>query len=393
MKIVLAPDSFKGSMTATQACVAMAKGISRVRSDVEIVSLPLADGGEGTVEALVMATAGQLVQVPVIGSLGDKVSASFGILGPTTNSVRLTTKVAVIEIAAAAGLPLVPPQHRNPLHTTTYGMGQLINAALEQGCRHFIIGLGGSATNDCGTGMLQALGIKFFDQQNNPIIAPMTGLLNGQIHSIDFSDLIPELKQCSFMAACDVDNPLLGPRGATYVYGPQKGADATMLAVLEKNMAHIIALIEAAVGKKVRNVPGAGAAGGLGAALLAFLDARLGKGIDLVMRYVDFNEKIRTADLIITAEGRIDASTVFGKTIHGVAITAATYGIPVIALAGSVAPEGRQLLDYGVKAMLSLCPGPITLQQAMSNGPEFLADVTEQAFRLITLNLRNRCLT
>lgn len=333
MKIVLAPDSFKDSMTAAQVCGAMAAGIRRVLPQAELVSIPMADGGEGTVEALVSGRGGRLIETPVRGPLGEERMAFWGLLESAEG-----TKTAVIEMAAAAGLPLVPEAKRNPLFTTTYGVGQLIVAALEQGCRDFIIGLGGSATNDGGAGMAQALGVRFFNDSGKEITTFMTGGSLAQAVRLDARGLHPAIRQSHFVAACDVRNPLLGRQGATAIYGPQKGADASAQEILERNLAHYIGLVEEAVGLTVRDRPGAGAAGGLGAAVLAWLAARLEPGIDIVIRYSGLAQAMAGADVVLTGEGRVDGSTVFGKTIAGILRVAAEHDIKVVALAGSVGP-------------------------------------------------------
>lgn len=381
MKIVIAPDSFKGSLSAVGACQAIAAGIGRVLPEAQITSIPMADGGEGTVEALVASTQGQLRSVTATGPLGEQIEAAYGILGKKQNQ----SSTAIVETATTSGLPMVPVNKRNPLHTTTFGLGQLICDALEQGCREFIVGLGGSATNDCGTGMAQALGVRFFDSDEKQITQPMTGQLMAHVAHIDTTTLHGAIKDSNFTIACDVDNPLLGPRGATAIYGPQKGAGKSELKQLENNMAHIIELIEKATNTAVRNIPGAGAAGGLGAATMAFLKAKLERGIDIVMKQTAFAKQIQHADLIITGEGRIDGSTAFGKTISGIARAGAKANIPVIALAGSVGPETQKVIDIGVKAVLGIPSSPMTLDQAMTNAKELLADTAEQAIRLITI--------
>jgi glycerate kinase len=417
MKIVIAPDTFKGSLSAAHACQAIAVGLRRVAPDAQIINIPMADGGEGTVDALVASTNGRLRQVEVRGPLSEPVTATYGILGPqpcqnvsdrsdpvqndsSQHSVgraaparrsaepdnnESDAATAVIEISAAAGLTLIPPQKRNPLHTTTFGVGQIILDALDHNCRNFIIGIGGSATTDCGTGMAQALGVKFLDQASRPISEPMTGKRMGLTASLDSSQIDPRVAQSPFIVACDVENPLLGPTGASHVYAPQKGASAEDVAILETNMTHIIGLIETMVGRSVRDLPGAGAAGGLGAGLTAFLNARLERGIEIVMRYCHFAEKIHGAAVIFTGEGRIDGQTAYGKTIAGVAAAARSQNIPVIALSGSVGPEAQKVLDIGVSAFFSICPGPISLEQAMQKAPELLADTAEQALRLVLL--------
>lgn len=387
MKIVIAPDSFKGSLGAADVCRAIASGLRRVVADAEIINLPMADGGEGTVDALTMSTGGQLRRVEVCGPLGKTVEAVYGILGPqpdqgVSNGIAST---AVIEISAAAGLTLVPVKKRNPLYTTTFGVGQIILNALDQNCRNFIIGIGGSATTDCGTGMAQALGVKFLDKAGREITEPMTGERMGHVFALDNSRLDPRLPECHFAVACDVENPLLGPNGASYVYASQKGAGEMDIEVLEANMAYIIGFIEKMASKVVRDMPGAGAAGGLGAGLSAFLDARLERGIEIVMRYCRFDQQIRGADLIITGEGRIDGQTVYGKTIAGIAAAARAQDIPIIALAGSLGADARKVLDIGVTALFSICPGPISLVQAMQQTPELLADTVEQTMRLMLI--------
>ena len=379
MKIVLAPDSFKGSLTADQACQALAEGLGSVLPDAEIVSIPLADGGEGTVDALVAATRGEIVETQVHGPLGEKQPAKFGLLGRSNAAgPDAQSRTAVIEMAAAAGLPLVPRESRNPLHTSTYGFGELILAALAQGCRRFIVGIGGSATNDCGGGMAQALGINFFDKHGQQIDRPLTGQLIGEVAALDCGTLAPGLEQSQFIVACDVENPLLGPTGATYIYGPQKGADENTLNILEANVTTLINLVEETIARPVRHTPGAGAAGGLGAALMAFLDAKLQRGVDIVLRESRFAERITGADLILTGEGRIDGSTAFGKTISGVARVAAEQGIPVIALAGSVGPDADKILALGVKSIIPVSPPLMPLEEALRNAAELLRRAGEQ---------------
>ncbi len=377
MKIVVAPDSFKGSLTAVEACRAISTGLRRVVPQAKIVEIPMADGGEGTVDALVASTSGKLRRVVVRGPLGEKTEAVYGILGDAAE-LNERKKTAVIEMAAAAGLTLVPAGKRNPSQTTTFGLGQLIIDAVEQSCCNIVVGIGGSATNDCGTGMAQALGVKFLDEAGQSINEPMTGDLTGRVRSIDMNDLGVSPEQYSFTVACDVTNPLLGPNGAAYVYAPQKGADPLTVKTLEANMKHIIELIEAKVGRSVRDVPGAGAAGGLGAGLMAFLDAKLQPGVEIVMRYSRFVEKIRSADLIITGEGRIDATTASGKTISGIAAIAAENSIPVVALAGSVGPDIENVMKMGLKAVLPISTAAITKEQSMKNAAQLLADAAEE---------------
>jgi len=380
MKIVVAPDKFKNSLTAAQAGEAIAKGLRRVEAEVEIVTVPMADGGEGTVEALVGARKGRFCRAQVCGPMEEKVEAEYGILGDREGS----SKTAVIEMAAAAGLYLVPLEKRNPLKTTTFGVGELIKDAVQQGCRNFIIGIGGSATNDCGTGMAQALGVKFFDQAGREITKAMTGELMGEVANLDIAGLSMELKECTFTVASDVKNPLLGPQGASQVYARQKGANDRDIEILERNMSNIIGRIERVLGKKVRDISGAGAAGGIGAGLISFLEARIEPGVDIVIRYSNFKEIIRSADLIITGEGQIDGTTVLGKTIAGIAAAAGKCSVPVICLAGALGENYQRVLDLeAVKAVFSICPGPVSLEKALKEGGELLADTAEQVLRVV----------
>ncbi len=357
MKFVLAPDSFKGSADAEAICAALSAGIRRILPDAEIVSLPMADGGEGTVSALVSATNGRLQRHTVVDPLGRPITAAWGLLGDG--------ETAVIEMAAASGLPLVAEAERNPFKTTTYGTGQLILQAIAQGCRKILLGIGGSATCDGGTGMAQALGYKFYRQDGSEIVEYMNGDLMGQVHSIDWTTRSPVLHGCQITAACDVANVLLGPQGAVMVYAPQKGATLEQLPVLERNMCRIIDVIEKDLNHSVRNTPGAGAAGGLGAGLLSFANATLKPGVQIVLAACRFNENIQDADYIITGEGQVDEQTAFGKTVSGILTAARPLAVPVIILAGGIRGETRGLRQQGAAAVFSICPGPLSLQEAM----------------------------
>lgn len=372
MKIIVAPDSFKGSVSAKEAAENIKLGILRVDQDAEIVCIPMADGGEGTVQSLVDATGGELVHTSVTGPLLDRVDAFFGILGDR--------KTAVIEMAAASGLPLVPVAQRNPMHTTTYGTGELIKQALDRGCREIIIGIGGSATNDGGFGMAKALGAKFLDQDGQDIGHGGGSL--GRLHTIDVSQLDERLKDCCITAACDVDNPLCGPRGATYVFGPQKGAKGEMLALLDSSLAHYAEVIKGTLGLDIKDCPGAGAAGGLGGGLLAFMNAKLQRGIHIVIDTVKLEEQLRDADLVITGEGMMDVQTQYGKTPFGVAVAAKKYGIPVIALTGQIGQDARVLYEMGIDSIFSIVEGITTLEEAMENAPVLLQDAAERVMRL-----------
>jgi len=331
MKIVIAPDSFKESLSAFQAARAIEKGFRDVFPEAEYVLIPMADGGEGTVQSLVDATGGTVIEKRVTGPLGEPVDAFFGLLGDG--------KTAVIEMAAASGLHLVPNEKRNPLLTTTRGTGELIRAALDKGVEHLIIGVGGSATNDGGAGMIQALGGRLLDQKRQEI-APGGGHLS-ELAEIDLSSLDSRLKKVKIDVACDVDNPLTGPNGASAVFGPQKGATPEMVRQLDENLSRFADVVEQTLEKPIRHVPGAGAAGGLGAGLLAFLDAELKRGVEIVLEAVQFQERVKDASLVITGEGRIDGQTISGKTPIGVAKAAKQYGIPVIGIAGFVIRRQR----------------------------------------------------
>lgn len=379
MKIVIAPDSFKGSISAVEASNAIEKGVKKVLLDAHIVKLPMADGGEGTVEALVTSTNGHIEQKIVRDPLGHEVEAHYGILGDG--------KAAIIEMASASGLPLVPPEKRNPLYTTTYGTGELILAAAEKGCREFIIGIGGSATTDCGTGMAQALGVAFYDKSGNKIEAYMNGDWLGRTDSIDFSGLSPIIKASRFTVACDVDNPLLGPRGSAYVYSPQKGATPEIVEQLEANMSYFADILEKTIGQQVRAIPGAGAAGGLGAGLIAFVNGALKPGIEIVLDASGFADRIKGASLIITGEGKIDYQTAFGKTLSGVAREAKKQAIPVIGIGGMVEKDIDNLYKIGLNSFFSICNQPMDLQTAMAHADELLQIISERIMRAVLVNI------
>ncbi|MDZ7316582.1 MAG: glycerate kinase, partial [candidate division KSB1 bacterium] len=345
MKFLLAPDSFKESLTAPQVCAAMAEGILRVFPEAQIVSLPLADGGEGTVDAMLTALGGRRMISTVKGPLGESVQAAWGILWDGCT--------AVIETAAAAGLSLVPKTQRNPLNTTTFGLGQLIRQALEENIKTLLVGLGGSATNDLGLGMAQALGALFFDESGDVIDSPLRGKDLERIRRIDLSHLDPRIQRIKVIAACDVDNPLLGPRGAARIFAPQKGASPEDVEKLEAAAASAVVLLEAET-KPVRDLPGAGAAGGLGAAFYALFDAELRPGIELVLDAYRFDEHLPGTDLVLTGEGKVDEQTAMGKVISGLLRRTAAYGTPVVALAG-YAGDASALLPKGLSALFSIC--------------------------------------
>lgn len=379
MKINIAPDSFKGSLTSQQAALAMEQGVRSVFPEAEIDKIPMADGGEGTLDALVTSTNGKFKEVDAVDPLGRPVKGRYGILGDD--------KTAVIEMSAVSGLLLLKNEERNPLFTTTYGTGLLIQNALELGCRELIIGIGGSATNDCGTGMAQALGIRFFRKDNSEIIEKMCGGLLGEVAAIDVSNLQAAVQHSHITVACDVKNPLLGENGCARIYSPQKGATPNILEQLEQNMTSFINIAEKAVYRPVRNFPGAGAAGGLGAGLMLFLDAELHPGIELVMNACDFAERIKNADLILTGEGKIDTQTAFGKTIAGIALCAKSQNIPVIAFAGAV-KNAENLFEFGVTSLFSICHKPMSVDEAMANAKMLLQNAVKRVMQVYKLSIK-----
>jgi glycerate kinase len=358
MKIVIAPDSFKESLSALDVARHIREGFRAVYPEADYVLLPVADGGEGTVDALVAATGGRRITRVVVGPLGDEVEAFYGITGDG--------HVAVIEMAAASGLELVPPPLRNPLVTTTFGVGELIRAALDDGARRFIVGIGGSATNDGGAGMLQALGVRLLDASGGDL--PHGGGALAGLERIDVSGRDPRLAECSIEVACDVDNPLVGPNGASAIFGPQKGATPEVVRILDANLGHYAAVVERTIGKSVADMAGAGAAGGLGAGLYAFLGARLRPGIEIVMAAVELDRVVRDADLVITGEGRLDSQTIHGKTPVGVASVAQRHGKPVIAIAGGLGTGFEAVYDHGIVAVFSVVPRPCSLAEALAEG-------------------------
>jgi len=377
MKILLAPDSFKGSLSAAQAAEAMAVGVRRARPDAEIVLLPLADGGEGTVEALVLATGGRRKTLRVRGPLGEPVEAMYGLLGPDG-------KTAVIEMAAAAGLPLVPPDRRDPRRTTTWGVGELLRRVAEAGVKRIIVGLGGSATNDGGAGALQALGVRFLDAGGQSLPAPLAGADLARLARIEAADLPALFAGVEIVIASDVTNLLLGPIGASAVYGPQKGADAAMVVELDAALTNYAAVLRRDLGKDVSGLPGAGAAGGMGAGLMALLDARMQSGIDLVLDAARFEAQAAGADWLLTGEGRIDAQTLHGKTIMGILGRCRPLGIPVVAFGGAVDDgAGEPLAAAGLRAAFPIISSPMSLEDAMRDAGALLTQAVARVVRLL----------
>ncbi len=364
MKIVIAPDTFKEALPARQVCEAIARGVLRAWPRAQIDMVPMADGGEGTVETLVDATGGTIMETRVRGPLGDPVIARWGLLGSPAHT-------AVVEMAAASGLGLVPPELRNPMLTTTYGTGELILAALDAGARTIILGIGGSATNDGGAGAAQAVGVRFYDRQGRLCALGLSGGGLKNVTRIDISQRDPRIAQTEIKVACDVDNPLCGPRGAAAVYGPQKGATPEQVALLDANLAYWAELIQRDLGRTVSETPGAGAAGGLGAGLMAFFDAKLAPGIKLVMEAVRLAERIADADLVITGEGRIDRQSMMGKVIAGVGRAAKAAGVPAIALVGSIG-EGAEATLEVLESYHGINPPGRPLEQALARTAEAL---------------------
>jgi len=379
MRIVIAPDSFKECLSATQVAFTISGGIKKTVPEAEIICIPIADGGEGTVEALVTATDGKIIQVASVDALNRQIQSFYGILGDG--------KTVVIEMAAASGIERIAPEERNPMITSTYGTGLLLKAAMEAGFTEIILGIGGSATNDGGAGMGQALGIGLLDRSNNPI--DFGGGSIGELHKIDRSNFHPLLRKVKITVACDVQNPLLGPSGATHIYGPQKGATPEMVEILEKNMTHFAQVLYQEFGIDNSNIPGAGAAGGLGAGLMAFCKAEMLSGFNLVSKLTHLEEHIRNASLVITAEGKIDSQTAFGKTISGVAQLGQKYGVPVIALAGIVEGDLKNLYKQGLTSAFAIANRPMSMEESKANAAQLLAETSEQIMRLVLGNEKN----
>ncbi|PGX02347.1 glycerate kinase [Bacillus sp. AFS033286] len=354
MKVVIASDSYKESLKAIEVCEAIERGFRAIFPKAEYVNLPIGDGGEGTVKSLVDATGGRIILLDVTGPLRERVQAFYG--------MSKDNKTAFIEMAAASGLQHVPIEKRNPLITTTKGTGELILHALEQGAEHIMLGLGGSATNDGGAGMLSALGVRFINGEGE-VIEPSGGMLHS-IATIDFSRMDSRLSHTKIEAACDVDNPLIGVRGASFVFGGQKGATVEMQKELDENLQHYANILKRYLSFDVSNIPGAGAAGGMGAAVSAVLKGSLRRGIEIVLDYTNFNKHIEDADLIITGEGRIDEQTAYGKAPVGVAERAKHFHIPVIAIGGSVSPKYSAVYEKGIDAVFSITSSPMTLEEA-----------------------------
>ena len=373
MKVVIAPDSYKGCLSALEVAKAMERGVLSVFPSAEVRKIPIADGGEGTVAALVTATNGQLRQTEVTDPLGNKIIAHWGVLGDG--------RTAVIEMAAASGLPLVPKEKRDPRVTTTYGTGELIKAALAEGLAKIIIGIGGSATNDGGTGMARALGVRFLDAAGQEVAAGGGSL--AEICQIDTTGLDPRLKNTEIVVACDVDNPLCGTRGASAVFGPQKGATPEMVQQLDAGLAKYASCARQATGRDVAEKAGAGAAGGLGAGLMFFTPAQLKPGVEIVLDAVGFSDIVRDADFVITGEGRTDFQTAFGKAPVGVAKVAKTHGAPVFCISGGLGEGADDVLAQGIDAVMSICDRPLSLEECMAAGAQLIEPAAARLCRIV----------
>lgn len=377
MKILIAPDSFKGNLTAMEVATNIEQGIKKGLPQAETVKLPMADGGEGTVRSLVDASGGKIISQKVTGPLGNKVEAFFGLLQEK--------KTAVIEMATASGLPLVPEAKMDPSRTTTYGTGELIAAALEYDIEKLIIGIGGSATNDAGVGMAQALGVKFLDSTGEEI-----GFGGGElknIETIETSELDSRLKNIQIEVACDVDNPLYGPEGAAHVYAPQKGAGEEMVKALDKNLRYFAERVRNQLGIDLQSIPGSGAAGGLGAGLVAFLGAKIRSGIDIVLEVNKLEEKLSDVDVVITGEGKMDGQTVQGKTPIGVARKAKEFDLPVIAIAGEIGDQVEKVTEHEIDCIFTAVHRAVLLEEAMEFAPEWLQFSGEQIARLLGVKM------
>ncbi|HKK16958.1 MAG TPA: glycerate kinase [Gammaproteobacteria bacterium] len=377
MKIVIAPDSFKENLTSLQVASCIEKGIKRVLPKARCIKVPMADGGEGTVQSLVDATGGKIVSKQVTGPMDKPVKARYGMLGDG--------KTAVIEMAEASGLPLIPRARRNPMKATSYGTGELITHALDKGATTIIIGLGGSATVDGGAGLAQALGVNFLDKSGRKISQHGSGGMLEKIADIDISALDPRVKKAKFIIASDVTNTLCGSKGAAHVFGPQKGATPAMVKTLDRNLRQYAAVIKRCLRKNVLNVKGAGAAGGLGAGLIAFTGARMKRGVDLVVEITNLRRQLENADLVITGEGRVDFQTAFGKTPAGVAKAARKHKIPCIAIGGSLADDARGVFAHGIDGLASAAARDMSLDEAIRNSRKHLEYAGERVIRLLLI--------
>lgn len=379
MKIVIAPDSFKGSISSVDAARAIAQAVSEVFPDAETVVLPMADGGEGTVDAILQSTGGERIVRTVNGPMGERVEAAYGWISKE--------KTAVIETAAASGLPLVAKDKLNPLSASSYGTGQLIKDALDRGADRIVLGLGGSATVDAGVGLLLALGAAVYDEQGTALIAKEVGGRLSRIQSLEVGGLDPRLHKTKLVIASDVTSPLLGMQGAVYMFGPQKGVKSEELPLFEKGMQSFADVMRRASGRDCRGLPGSGAAGGIGFSLRSLLDTEFRSGLELIVELSGFEQHMKNAGLLLTGEGRIDGQSVLGKVPVGVARVAKRYSVPVIAFAGSIGKGAEQLEREGISAIVPLASGPMSLEQAMTEGEKLLYEAAVRALKLIELGI------
>jgi glycerate 2-kinase len=384
MKVVIAPDSFKESLSALQVASIIEAGLREALPDAQVVKVPVADGGEGTVQAMIDATGGRRVAHTVTGPLGEPVAAFYGHIDG--DGAAGAGALAVIEMAAASGLERVPPARRDPLAATSRGTGELIRLALDAGARRFVLGVGGSATNDGGAGMLQALGARLLDGQGAEL--EPGGAALARLARIDVSGFDPRIRSSTFHIACDVDNPLVGPRGASAVFGPQKGATPDMVARLDACLAHYATVVERDFGQDVAQLPGAGAGGGIAAAMVVFLRGRLRPGVEIVTEAVGLDAAVRDADLVVTGEGRIDGQTVGGKTPMGVAKVAARHGKPVLAIGGSLAPDAGAVHAHGIDAVFAAVARPCTVAEALAGAEDNLRRAARNVGAALALGRR-----
>tara|TARA_B100000949_G_C14257931_1_gene441445 strand:+ start:134 stop:1279 length:1146 start_codon:yes stop_codon:yes gene_type:complete len=380
VKIVIAPQAFKGSLSALNVANAVQKGVRRIFPDAQILTCPVADGGDGTLETLVESSGGKIMETNVADPTGKPIVAQWGAMGDGNT--------AVIEMARTSGLALLTLEERDPLNATTYGLGEIIVSALNKGFRKFIVGIGGSATNDAGAGMAQALGIRLMDREGRNLVFGGAALQNLSV--IDTSSIDQRVLESNFQIACDVNNPLTGPEGASAVYGPQKGATEENVIQLDSALGVFAEVAKRDLGKDISNLEGAGAAGGLGAGMIAFVEGHLRAGVDIVLDTVNLAEKLESADLVITGEGSIDFQTVYNKAPIGVARMAKARGIPTIGISGMLGKNYQIVHNHGIDAALSIANGPISLEESLQNAPSLISEAVEESLRLISVGMKLR---